>query len=52
MRHKMNEQIQQEILKYLQAFSAGIEKAGTFTAEQAPRIVVIEKISELTKGLR
>lgn len=35
----MNEQIQQEILKYLQAFSAGIEKAGAFTAEQAPLVV-------------
>ncbi len=35
----MNEQIQQEILKYLQAFQSGVEKAGTFTAEQAPLVV-------------
>lgn len=36
---EMNEQIQQEILKYLQAFEVGVEQAGTFTAEQVPLVV-------------
>lgn len=35
----MNEQMQQEILKYLQTFQSGVEKAGTFTAEQAPLVI-------------
>ncbi len=35
----MNEQIKQEILKYLQTFAGAVEKSANFSAEQAPLVV-------------